>query len=176
MSNMDTQTRVADIPTPYLYFGTVKPAWLDENGHMNVAYYMSAFDDGGEVLFADPGIGWEYTRQQVGTVFVVSSKVDYLGELLAGDQFCVASRLINFNHKMLHVYYEISKQVANNPNKRHEFQLSATAEILYMHISFQTRKSAPMPDAVIARLRQIHDAHKSSPLPDTIGAGLGIRS
>ncbi len=136
------------------------------------------------MLFADPGIGWDYTRQQIGTVFVVSSKVDYLGELLAGDQFRVASRLINFNHKMLHVYYEISKRMDNvqsedggpADSKPNEFQLSATAEILYMHISFQTRKSAPMPNDVVARLKEIHDAHKSLPLPETIGVGLGIRA
>ena len=64
----------AEIPSPYVYKSHVKDEWLDENGHMNVAYYMSAFDDGGEVLFADPGIGWDYTRQSIGTVFVVSSK------------------------------------------------------------------------------------------------------
>lgn len=170
------QNLVAGIPTPYLYRGTVKPEWLDDNGHMNVAYYMSAFDDGGEVLFADPGIGWDYTRQKIGTVFVVSSKVDYLGELLTGDQFSVASRLINFNPKMLHVYYEISKQLNSNADTQNEYQLSATAEILYMHISFKTRRSEPMPDNALARLAQIHEAHKTLPQPETLGAGLGLRS
>ena len=157
-----------DIPTPYIYNGIVKPAWLDDNGHMNVAYYMSAFDDGGEVFFADPGIGWEYTRQQQGSIFIVSSKVDYHGELLANEAFCVATRLLDFNPKMLHVYYEIS----NRENQR----MCATAEILYMHISFETRRSAVMPERVQSRLQQIHDTHLALPKPAGLGAAIGIRS
>lgn len=166
------QTTTGGVPTPYIYQGVVKPAWLDDNGHMNVAYYMSAFDDGGEVFFADPGIGWDYTRQKVGTVFIVSSKVDYHGELLAEDRFLVTTRLIDFKPKMLHVYYEISKQT----NDDDEQQLCATAEILYMHISFKTRKSAEMPDKALARLGQVQAAHKSLTTPPGLGAGLGLRS
>lgn len=162
-----TSVSVADIPTPYWYGGIVKPEWLDDNGHMNVAYYMSAFDDGGEVFFNDPGIGWEYTRQNIGTIFVVSSKVDYHAELLAGDAFRVATRLLDFNSKLLHVYYEITKQPAQH--------LCATAELLYMHISFETRKSAPMSEAIVTRLTQIRQAHASLPIPKSVGSTIGIR-
>ena len=155
-----------NIPTPYVYDAVVKDDWLDENGHMNVAYYMSAFDDGGEVFFADPGIGWEYTRQKVGTVFIVSSKVDYFSELMAGQKFRVTSRLLEFNEKMLNVYYEIVDA---------EERLCARAEILYIHILFATRKSAPMPPKVLARLDKIFGAHQREPLPENLGAGVGIR-
>ena len=166
-----TQRSIGDVPTPYVYEGVVKPEWVDDNGHMNVAYYMSAFDDGGEVFFADPGIGWDYTRQKEGTVFIVSSKVDYHGELLAGDKFVVATRLIDFKPKMLHVYYEINKRTNNQDDHR----LCATAEILYMHILFKTRKSSEMPDKVLARLGQVQAAHKSLATPPGLGAGLELR-
>ena len=156
----------AEIPSPYVYKSHVKDEWLDENGHMNVAYYMSAFDDGGEVLFADPGIGWDYTRQGIGTVFVVSSKVDYFNELLAGQGFRVTSRLLDFNPKMLNVFYEVVGA---------DDQLCARAEILYMHILFSTRKSAAMPDSVLRRLSEILDAHRRLPLPENLGMGVGIR-
>lgn len=155
-----------NIPTPYVYDAVVKDDWLDENGHMNVAYYMSAFDDGGEVFFSDPGIGWDYTRQKVGTVFIVSSKVDYFSELMAGQKFHVTSRLLEFNEKMLNVYYEILDA---------EKRLCARAEILYIHILFATRKSAPMPLEVLARLDKILNAHQREPLPENLGAGVGIR-
>ena len=154
------------IPTPYLYDAVVKDEWLDENGHMNVAYYMSAFDDGGEVFFADPGIGWDYTRQEVGTVFIVSSKVDYYNELLAGQKFRVTSRLLEFNQKMLNVFYEILDA---------EDRVCARAEILYVHILFATRKSAPMPAAVLSRLDEILTAHGELPKPKNLGTGVGIR-
>ena len=155
------------VPSPYVYDGVVKEAWLDDNGHMNVAYYMTAFDDGGEVFFADPGIGWDYTRQNIGTVFVISNKVDYYSELRAGEAFQVTSRLLDFNPKLLHVYYEVLNQ---------EHGLCARAEILYMHVLFATRRSAPMPQAVLARLAQIKASHEKMVLPDGLGQGIGIRS
>jgi len=168
MSKTQPHPNGSDVPAPYLYNGVVKPAWVDDNGHMNVAYYMSAFDDGGEVFFADPGIGWEYTREKKGSVFIVSSKVDYQGELLANEAFRVATRLLDFNPKMLHVHYEISK----SENQR----MCATAEILYMHISFETRRSAAMPERVQSRLRQIHAVHRELPRPEGLGVVIGIRS
>ncbi|MEM7465417.1 MAG: thioesterase family protein [Pseudomonadota bacterium] len=156
----------SSIPTPYVYDAAVKDEWLDENGHMNVAYYMTALDDGSEVLFADPGIGWEYTRKKVGTVFVVSNKVDYLRELHAGQAFRVTSRLLDFNQKMLHVYFEILNAHEN---------LCARAEVLYIHVSFSTRKSSAMPEAVMQRLKTIHEAHNKLPVPAGLGSGIGIQ-
>ena len=155
-----------DIPAPYIHDDVVKQDWLDDNGHMNVAYYMTAFDEGGEVFFADPGLGWDYTRQNIGTIFVVSSKVDYYNELLAGQNFRVTSRLLDFNNKMLNVFYQVLDS---------DMQLCARAEILYMHILFATRRSAPMPDAALARLAEILAAHKRLPLPENLGTGVGIR-
>ena len=165
--NIVASTSASDVPTPYEYFGTVKEDWLDENGHMNVAFYMSAFDDGGEVFFQDPGIGWDYTRQGEFTIFVVSSKVDYRQELFRGDPFFVTTRLLDFNEKLVHTYYEIGH--------RDSSYIAATAEILYAHVSFATRKSAPFDQSIISRLEQIREAHASLPSIPSLGAGIGIR-
>ena len=165
MTNLVSDTR--NVPSPYIYDGVVKDAWLDDNGHMNVAYYMTAFDDGGEVFFADPGIGWDYTRKNIGTVFVISNKVDYYNELRAGDQFRVTSRLLDFNAKLLHVYYEVLND---------EREQCARAEILYMHVLFANRRSAPMPQDVLQRLAQIKTAHANLAVPEGLGQGIGIRS
>ena len=40
--------------------GVVKPEWIDNNGHMNVAYYVLAFDSGVDLLWSKAGIDDKY--------------------------------------------------------------------------------------------------------------------
>jgi acyl-CoA thioester hydrolase len=47
-------TRVAE--------GVVKPEWIDVNGHMNVAYYVLAFDLAVDALWEGFGITAEYIK------------------------------------------------------------------------------------------------------------------
>ena len=34
----------SDENSSFIYYGDVLPEWIDMNGHMNVAYYVKAFD------------------------------------------------------------------------------------------------------------------------------------
>ena len=43
--NVDEDT----IPLPYPGISRVRPEWEDANGHMNMAHYVSAFDDGSSI-------------------------------------------------------------------------------------------------------------------------------
>jgi acyl-CoA thioesterase FadM len=43
-----------------LHTETVRPEWIDHNGHMNVAYYVLAFDEAAGSLSKYLGIGKEY--------------------------------------------------------------------------------------------------------------------
>ena len=154
------------IPTPYVMNLDVKPDWLDPNGHMNVAFYMRAVDDGSNSFFDDIGLGWDYTRAGVGTIFVVRSNIDFQRELFANDPLTITTHLIDWNPKLLHCYAEVH-------NARENY-LAATCETLYMHILFETRKSAPMPEVAQQRLGQILTAHSALPRPANLNRPLGI--
>jgi len=54
-------SRVAD--------GVVKPEWIDANGHMNVAYYVLAFDLAVDALWEAFGITAEYIKRSYGSTF-----------------------------------------------------------------------------------------------------------
>ena len=51
--------------------GIVKPEWIDANGHMNVAYYVLAFDLGVDALWESFGITNEYVENSCGSTFAV---------------------------------------------------------------------------------------------------------
>ena len=156
----------APIPTPYLGYSLVKPEWLDANGHMNVAHYVSAYDDGSCPMFDDFGLGWHYTHRGEGSVFMVSSSIDFRRELLAGDPLEMSTLLLGYDRRRIHIYQELYH--------REQRYLSAQAEFVFVHIAFATRRAAVMPEASLKRLAEIHAAHARVPRPAFVGRPIGL--
>jgi acyl-CoA thioester hydrolase len=61
-----------DLSAPFdQHRATVLPEWIDWNGHMNVGYYVVAFDKATDTLCNQFGCSWEYTRAKIGMTFVI---------------------------------------------------------------------------------------------------------
>ncbi len=155
------------IAAPYKDSLVVKPEWLDENGHMNVAYYLRAFDDGGEVFFRDIGIGWDYTREGYNTIFMTNCDLDFRRELLRDDPLEVTTQLIDWTPKLVHTYQALYHREAG--------YFAASAETLFIHVAFADRKSIEMPPHVLIRLGEIAAVHNDLPRPDNLGSKIKIR-
>ncbi len=56
-------------------------AWIDYNGHLNMAYYNVLFDRAVDVAFDAVGIGTDYRTSGGGTFFTVETHVRYLAEV-----------------------------------------------------------------------------------------------
>ena len=62
---------------------TVRPEWIDYNGHLNLAYYVMLFDQATDALWDALGIG--VTAKAAGhSTFAAESHILYKSELLAG--------------------------------------------------------------------------------------------
>jgi acyl-CoA thioester hydrolase len=145
----------------------VLPEWTDQNGHMNVAYYVLAFDRATDVFYDALGIGWDYVGRGRGSLFTLAMNVDYLRELRSGDELRIATRVVDVDHKRLHYFHEMLHAA--------EGWLAATNELLAMHVDMASRRSAPFPDDVAARLAAMRAAHAGMPPPARLGRRLGIR-
>lgn len=155
------------VPCPFVDRLRVKPEWLDPNGHMNVAFYLRAVDDGSNAFFDDVGLGWGYTAEGAGSVFVTSCNMDFRRELFEGNRVEVTTRLLDWSPKLIHTYSEVLHQ--------DEGWIAATCETLYMHVSFASRRSAPIPDTAQHRLAEVMQAHGQAVRPLTLNRPLGIR-
>ncbi len=57
--------------------GIVRPEWLDYNGHMNVAYYVLAFDHACDDFLDTIGMTDAYRARSGGTTFAAEMHITY---------------------------------------------------------------------------------------------------
>lgn len=146
---------------------TVESAWIDYNGHMNMAFYNLAFDRALDHVYDLLGIGSEYVRSGGGSCFTAEIHVNYVQELLEGDPIRVTFQLLEWDAKRLHFFEHMYHGV--------EGYLAATSEQLALHVDMATRRTAPFPAAVQTRLAELMTAHGALPRPSQVGRVMGIR-
>ncbi len=161
----EPSTRI-DIPAPYYGYSTVAADWLDPNGHMNVAHYVTAFDHGSCPMFDDLGLGWDYTALGASSVFMVASSIDFRRELLAGDALEMTTRLLAHDRRRIHIFQELFH--------RDKHYLAAQAEFVFVHVSLTSRGVTNMPGSAQQRLAEILPVHAALPRPAFIGRSIGL--
>jgi acyl-CoA thioester hydrolase len=146
----------------------VEPAWIDYNGHLNMAYYNVLIDRAVDEAFLLVGLGPDYVQKRDASFFTAEAHVRYLRELKAGDRVRVALRLIDYDEKRLHLYAELHHAI--------EGWISATSEQLALHVDLKTKKVMPFPDDVLERLASMKSAHGTLPPPSALGRAVGMRA
>jgi acyl-CoA thioester hydrolase len=146
---------------------TVKKDWIDWNGHMNVGYYVVAFDQATDTLCQQFGCGFEYTRDKIGMTFVLEAHVTYDREVKEGDPLRVTTQILDHDAKRLHFFHTMYHAT--------EGYLASTNELMLMNIDYASRRSAPWPDFAIERIDKLAQAHKKLPAPRHAGRLIGIR-
>jgi acyl-CoA thioester hydrolase len=144
----------------------VEEAWIDHNGHLNMAYYHVLLDRAQDEFFATFGIDLDYVRTRNASSFVLEDHVCYLRELKAGDPVHADVQILDHDARRVHLFLTLRHHDAGF--------LSATSEQLAIHVDMAVRKSAPWPADILARLRAIAEAHRALPRPERAGRSVGI--
>ena len=144
----------------------IEKAWIDYNGHLNMAYYNVVFDRGSDVAYDLMGIGADYVRTRGLTVYTAEVHICYVRELHLGDRVVVSFQMMDHDDKRFHAYQEI----------RHvDGWLAATSETLSLHIDMSGPKVAPFPPDVLASIQALRASHAALPQPERVGRSIGIR-
>lgn len=144
----------------------VQPAWIDYNGHMNMAYYHVLFDRAVEEAFGLVGLGQDYLEDCNASYFMAETHTLYKRELQMRDTVRVTLQLIDFDEKRLHFYMEIRHAT--------EGWLSATSEGMGLHVDMETRKVVPFPDDILTNLAIMKATHSRLAKPQALGRIMGI--
>ncbi|HIM44770.1 MAG: L-carnitine dehydrogenase [Alphaproteobacteria bacterium MarineAlpha10_Bin2] len=135
-----------------IYSATVRPEWIDYNGHMNVAYYLMAADHAMDAFGSLIGIGESYTQATNKSTFALDTRIVYLRELVSDAPFRVTAQLVAFDAKRMHVCLHLLHG--------EEGWISALSEWVLVHVDLGARRSESMPDETLAKLRDIMAAHE----------------
>jgi acyl-CoA thioester hydrolase len=152
-------TRVAE--------GVVKPEWIDVNGHMNVAYYVLAFDLAVDALWEGFGITAEYIESAYGSTFAVESHITYQQELMEGDPYIVTAQILAYDDKRIHQFQRLYHA--------EKYFLAATGEWMNLHVDLETRRVSVWPESVLARLAEYSAGQTGQAYPDEAGKQMHIR-
>ena len=153
-------------PLP-IHTAKVLPSWIDYNGHMNVAYYVLAFDNATDKLCDLLDIGVEHLKRDNGSIFTLDLRVNYLREVQEGDPLSFDLQLLDFDAKRMHVFMRMHHAT--------EGYLSATEEFVTLHVDMTSRRAAPFPAMTVAMLEAMKSAHAGLPAPPQVGRGLSLR-
>lgn len=150
-----------------LYQASVLPEWIDYNGHMNVAYYVLAFDHATDELLDYIGMDERYRAEQHCSIFTLELHVNYLQEVKLDDPLRVETQIIDYDSKKIHYFHSMYHAEEN--------YLAATNELIVLHMNMQERRSAPMAEPIQQTLENILNEHRQLPAPSQLGSKIGIR-
>jgi len=150
------------------YRTVVRPEWIDSYGHMNMAVYVTVFDQAADVLCALLGVGPLYTQHELGMLFVLETHLTYAREVRLGAPLRVTSQILDHDAKRLHLFHHMYHGDEGWP--------VATNEVLMINVEYQTRRTVPWPDETMRRLGLMTAAHKALPRPENAGRTIRINT
>jgi acyl-CoA thioester hydrolase len=160
---------VTEIPTPLdVYRHVVRPEWIDHNRHMNVGYYLVVFDFATDAWMDFIGLDRAHRRERRITTFCLEAHLTFVREVGEGDSLRFTTRLLGWDAKRLHYVHEMYHAT--------EGYLSATNELMSLHVSEETRRAAPMAPGVQAFLARVEKAHAALPPLPHVGRVIGLRA
>ena len=140
-----------------IYRLTIPESFLDENGHMNIRWYLHIFDDAGYPLVASFGLTPEYHQQYSTGGFDLEHHVHYLKEVHAGDAVVVYPRLVGRSAKRIHYLLFMVNETRG--------VLASIFECVNSFADLTQRKTAPYPEEIAARIDAVLTEHQGLPRP-----------
>jgi acyl-CoA thioester hydrolase len=149
-----------------LHQTTVKPEWVDYNGHMSESCYLLVFGDNADAFFRVIGIDEDY-RAAGHSLYTVETHLHHRREVSEGERLECTLQLLDHDRRRVHIFHEMTRGETG--------ALLATAEQMLVHVDMAAGRSADMPEQLIQRLDAIAAVQSTLAKPDVVGRTMGIR-
>src|SRR5690625_479985 len=152
--------------TTKIYEGKVLAEWVDYNGHMNDAEYARVFSHSIDQLMIEIGIDDTYQKEQSYTIYTLENHLCYLDEAHKGDPIHVTLQLLDYNDKLLHVFFTM---------KNEKGEKLATSEQMLIGINKETGRAGSFPSEIDKKVQLLAKKHRDLPIPKEVGRTIGIK-
>lgn len=144
-----------------LYRTQVEPDWVDYNGHMTEAAYLTAAGWASDALFRYIGDDEAY-RAAGHSFYTVETHIVYLLELDLHDPLTIDTHVLGVDAKRVHLVHVLCHGRTGDT--------VATCEQMLVHVDTNAGRSSPILPDVAAALTAIARSHESLPAPPQVGA------
>jgi acyl-CoA thioester hydrolase len=145
---------------------TVPEQYRDENGHMNMRWYVAIFDDAGDILHDQIGLTREYHRRHGTGTFDLEHHMHFLSEVNPGEEVAVYMRFVARSAKRLHYLMFMMNETRG--------KLSAIFECMNAFADLGVRKTAPFPDEAARMADEILARHKKLDWPPPLSGAMQV--
>ncbi len=154
--------------TPLLLYDTrIKPEWIDEYDHMNVAHYITVCDQANWAFWALVS-GERPMEERDGHEYViVENHVHYIRELSLGTAVHVSTQLLACDDKRFILFHKVWRTEDN--------VLCATNEVKSLGFNLKERRIEAFLPEVRQRLDTIAAEHQSLGLPEQASKGIVLK-
>jgi acyl-CoA thioester hydrolase len=140
---------VTELPA---FRATLKPDWIDYNGHLRDAYYVVAMSLAVDEVMDHLGLDAHYRERTRCTLYTLELHIHYLHEIKETDELSVATSVLDYDAKRIHAACDFRCPRIDGP--------AASADLMLMHVHQGEKPAgAPFPAEVAARLESL----KASP-------------
>jgi len=117
-----------------LYQCSVRPEWVDYNGHMSEAFYVLVFGHASDALYEHASMGGDYRARSNCSLYTVESHIQYLREVSEGAELEVQTRVLDVDSKRLRFCHQMMS----------DGKLLATTELMAVHVDTKAGATVPM--------------------------------
>jgi acyl-CoA thioester hydrolase len=144
---------------------SVRPEWIDHNGHLNMAYYNVLFDHGVDHMFELLGCGPDYVKTRNFSIFTAEVHLRYLRELKVGERVRATVQLLAHDERKLHIFQELHHE---------EGWVAASSEGLLLHVDLGGPRVVPFPADIAERLQSLQHCHDTLARPADAGRSMAL--
>lgn len=127
---------------------TVRPEWIDYNGHLSEAFYVLVFGRATDRMMARTGLGQRYRERSGCSLYTAEAHVRYLREVAEGAALTVRTTILGVDARKVRFCHVMSAGEHADPDT----EPVATSELLGVHVDQRAGRSAPLPGEVRERL------------------------
>jgi acyl-CoA thioester hydrolase len=130
------------------YRATIRPEWIDYNGHVRDAYFVVALSEAIDDLMDHLGLDSNYRERTRCTLYTLELHMHYLQEVKASDQLVVITSILDADGKRIHAGCRF---ICGSSS-----EAVATGDVMLLHVHQGDKPaSAPFPPSVASRLSSI---------------------
>ena len=150
------------VAAPLAIFRTpVEPEWVDYNGHMTEAAYLTAAGWASDALFRYIGDDEAY-RAAGHSFYTVETHIHYVLEVSVHEPITFTTQVLCVDAKRVHLIHTMLHGETG--------AVLCTAEQMLVHVDMRAGRSAVILPEVAAPLAAIAQAHSTLPIPDQVGS------